>query len=177
MRGVVSLAAALSIPEYMADGQPFSSRNLIIFLTFSVILVTLVLQGLTLPPLIRLLGLSSHKGPDCEEHTARHLMISAALDYLDKAHSKALIHLPEEMAQMYDDLRSLHRTRLEGLLDQEDRYSDIQGYAAYKVVSHNLLKIERATALELRRAGRINDTVLRRLERELDLSETHISSL
>src|SRR5882724_7299604 len=58
MRGVIALAAAISLPEALADGQPFPQRDMIIFLTFSVILVTLVLQGLTLPPLIRALGLA-----------------------------------------------------------------------------------------------------------------------
>ncbi len=58
MRGVVSLAAAIALPATLANGAPFTQRNLIIFLTFIVILVTLVLQGLTLPPLIRALGLA-----------------------------------------------------------------------------------------------------------------------
>jgi CPA1 family monovalent cation:H+ antiporter len=62
MRGVVALAAAISLPEVLADGSPFPQRNLILFLTFSVILVTLVLQGLTLPPLIRALGLAGAVG-------------------------------------------------------------------------------------------------------------------
>src|SRR5437879_12241629 len=67
MRGVVALAAAISLPEKLADGSDFPHRNLIIFLTFSVILVTLVLQGLTLPPLIRLLGLAGLTGRSKEE--------------------------------------------------------------------------------------------------------------
>ena len=67
MRGVIALAAALSLPQQLADGRPFPQRNLIIFLTFSVILVTLVLQGLTLPTLIRALGLAGSAGPDHEK--------------------------------------------------------------------------------------------------------------
>ena len=58
MRGVLALAAAISLPQTLDDGSPFPERNVIIFLTFCVILVTLVLQGLTLPMLIRKLGLA-----------------------------------------------------------------------------------------------------------------------
>src|SRR5258707_8488083 len=82
MRGVVALAAAISLPEKLANGADFPQRNLIIFLTFSVILVTLVLQGLTLPPLIRALGLAGKSGRNREEDDARRQMIAAALAQL-----------------------------------------------------------------------------------------------
>ncbi|HET9696377.1 MAG TPA: Na+/H+ antiporter, partial [Terriglobales bacterium] len=78
MRGVISLAAALSLPQMIA-GRPFMQRNIIIFLAFSVILVTLVLQGLTLPPLIRALGLAGVGGTDEEEKEARQAILQAAL--------------------------------------------------------------------------------------------------
>ena len=80
MRGVVALAAALALPETLSDGSPFPQRNLIIFLTFCVILVTLVLQGLTLPPLIRKLGLAGQSMVAVEEHEARRVMVEAALN-------------------------------------------------------------------------------------------------
>ena len=67
MRGVLALAAAMSVPEVMENGQPFGPRNLIVFLAFCVILVTLVVQGLTLPALIRGLGLAGTAGTDAEE--------------------------------------------------------------------------------------------------------------
>ena len=84
MRGVIALAAALSLPEHLADGSPFPQRNLIIFLTFSVILVTLVLQGLTLPALIRALGLAGATGANCEETEARRIMAEAALETIEQ---------------------------------------------------------------------------------------------
>ena len=84
MRGVVALAAAMSLPEKLANGDPFPQRNLIIFLTFSVILVTLVLQGLTLPALIRWLGLAGFSGPNCEEREARRIMLQTALERLEQ---------------------------------------------------------------------------------------------
>src|SRR4029077_18233959 len=85
MRGVISLAAAIALPQTLANGAPFAQRDLIIFLTFSVILVTLVLQGLTLPPLVRALGLARAAGPSSEEREeedARRAVLEAALDYL-----------------------------------------------------------------------------------------------
>ena len=87
MRGVVPLAAAISLPQTLGNGTPFPRRNLIIFLTFSVILVTLVLQGLTLPPLIRMLGLAGASGP-YQEQQARRLVLEAALKYLENHRAK-----------------------------------------------------------------------------------------
>jgi CPA1 family monovalent cation:H+ antiporter len=75
MRGVISLAAAIALPQTLANGAPFVQRDLIIFLTFSVILVTLVLQGLTLPPLVRALGLAGASGRNCEEEEARRIIL------------------------------------------------------------------------------------------------------
>lgn len=86
MRGVVALAAAIALPTALANGRLFPQRNLIVFMTFSVILVTLVLQGLTLPPLIRALGLASDGNRDhAEEKEARRIITSAALAHLEES--------------------------------------------------------------------------------------------
>src|ERR1700677_3407558 len=82
MRGVLALAAAISVPEVLWNGQPFEARNLIVFLAFCVILVTLVLQGLTLPALIRGLGLSGRTGMEPEEREARRIVLKAAIRHL-----------------------------------------------------------------------------------------------
>ena len=108
MRGVVALAAAISLPEMLADGSPFPQRNLIVFLTFSVILVTLVLQGLTLPPLIRALGLGGSAGQQAEEQEARRAMIEAALEHLLRARAKNRA----EFAHVYDDIEKNYTARL-----------------------------------------------------------------
>src|ERR1700756_3044861 len=90
MRGVISLAAAIALPQTFADGTPFVQRNMIIFLPFSVILVTLVLQGLTLPPLIRALRLAGvESGSGAEEKEARRAILQAAVDHLEKSRSEA----------------------------------------------------------------------------------------
>ena len=115
MRGVVALAAAISLPEMLADGSDFPQRNLMIFLTFCVIFVTLVLQGLTLPPLIRALGLSGKQGQDPEETTARRAMIEAAIAYLDHAKEDCA---PGDVGVFEDMIRS-QRRRL-NTLDQNE---------------------------------------------------------
>lgn len=170
MRGVIALAAALSLPETLANGSPFPQRNLIIFLTFSVILVTLVLQGLTLPMLIRALGLAGASGPNCEETAARRIMAEAALHQLEKTSEEA----GPDFTALYDDLKEHYRQRLSSLPHEGENQdgSDPKAYAKFLALSLELLRVERDTAVQLRNQGRINDEVLRQLLHELDLSET-----
>ena len=167
MRGVVSLAAALALPAALANGSPFPQRDMIICLTFSVILVTLVLQGLTLPHLIRLLGLAGVAGPDCEELEARRIVIQAAVTHLEEAKSRD----SKESAEIYEDLTHHYRKRL-GSLRIDANPSELSDHEHYMALSLETLRVERETAIRLRNEGRINDTVLRRLERELDLTES-----
>jgi CPA1 family monovalent cation:H+ antiporter len=173
MRGVLALAAALSLPETLANGVPFPQRNLIVFLTFCVILVTLVLQGLTLPSLIRALGLSGASGHKQEEEQARRAMIEAALKQLKEVRAKD----GGEFASVYDEIEQRYKRRLENLLGQDDQGAPAnrQVYIRQLELVRNLLNMERQTALELRGTGRINDEVLRKIEHELDLTETRLS--
>jgi NhaP-type Na+/H+ or K+/H+ antiporter len=108
MRGVLALAAAMSLPEALANGEPFPQRNLIIFLTFCVIVVTLVLQGLTLPSLIRALGLASASAPNSEGQEARRIMLETALKYLEGQRTS---DDSRELAA-HDDLVMHYRRRL-----------------------------------------------------------------
>ncbi len=166
MRGVISLAAAIALPQTLANGAPFVQRDLIIFLTFSVILVTLVLQGLTLPPLVRALGLAGVAGRNCEEEEARRIILEAALGYLEKTRAEDGSN-PDEI---YDDLEQHYRHRLATLKgDANDAHTDHHGLTVK--LSRDVLRVERQTAVRLRNEGRINDELLRDLEHELDLSE------
>ena len=88
MRGVVSLAAAFALPIVLADRHPFPGRSYILFLTFCVILTTLVFQGLTLPILIRKLGVEDDGVIDGEERRARLQANEAAVDFIEKRRSK-----------------------------------------------------------------------------------------
>src|SRR5262249_29447095 len=89
MRGVVALAAADSLPLTLNDGTPFPQRSMILFLTFSLILVTVVVQGLSLPWMIKLLRLQTQDTGYCEEGQARHLMLQAAMDFLTERRNSA----------------------------------------------------------------------------------------
>jgi monovalent cation/hydrogen antiporter len=169
MRGVVSLAAALALPTLLRDGSPFPHRDLIICLTFCVILVTLVLQGLTLPPLIRWLGLATVEGPDCEELEARRIAAQAALDQLESAKLRDRA----ETAEIYDDLLNHYRHRL-ATLKVDANPQDVTASERHRVLFLEGIAVERTTAVRLRDEGRIGDTVLRRIERELDLDESRM---
>ena len=174
MRGVVSLAAAVALPATLADGAPFPHRDLIVFLTFCVIVVTLVLQGVTLPPLIRALGLAGAAGPNCEEREARRIAIQAAVSHLENAKGRDA----EESAGIYEDLARHYRQRLASLQpDVEGPENSAEDYDRYIELSLETLRIERQTAIQLRNEGRINDEVLRRIEHELDLSEARLAQV
>ena len=172
MRGVVSLAAALALPVVLSDGSAFPQRNLIVFLTFCVICVTLVLQGITLPPLIRALGLAGAAGPDCEEQEARRIVIEAAVSHLEDAKERD----SAEAAALYEDLTGHYRQRLAGLQYGDGNQGDKADHERHLDLSLEALRVERETAIRLRDEGRINDEVLRRIERELDLNESRIAA-
>ncbi len=173
MRGVIALAAALSLPHTLADGTPFPNRNLIVFLTFSVIVVTLVVQGLTLPPLIRLLRLQTPEGIGPEEMAARRAILETALRHVETIRERDA----ERFADVYDDVAQHYRTRLNTVSGEgaDEHGSSADHALRYEEVSRELLRLERDTAIALRNEGRISDEVLRRLLNELDLSETRIA--
>ncbi len=179
MRGVLALAAAISLPEKLNSGEAFPERNLIIFLTFCVIFVTLVLQGLSLPPLIRRLGLGGSTGGREEEETARREMISAALASLEKLRRE---NSPEQEGIL--DQLQLHYQRRLALLEEETNEPSSPANGAvtreqvrqHDVMAHQLREIERSVALRLRNENKIHDEVLRELERELDLLEARYSA-
>ena len=173
MRGVVALAAAISLPDVLADGSAFPQRNLIIFLTFSVILVTLVLQGLTLPPLIRALGLAGATDHNSEEEAARSMMVEAALTHLEEARKKDSV----EFASIYEDLAQHYKHRLAKLkgADNVEIGANPAAYGRHIALTREMLRAERQAAIKLRNEGRINDEVLRKVEHELDLNEKRLS--
>lgn len=170
MRGVVSLAAALALPVALANGAPFPRRNLIVFLTFCVIVVTLALQGITLPWVIRLLHLSGTAGPNCEESEARRIVTEAALGHLEESKARD----ENTYAELYDDLVSHYRKRLVTIACGDVEPAEDNRHGRFVELTLETLRVERDTAIRLRDEGRINDEVLRRLERELDLSEVRL---
>ncbi|HYL28339.1 MAG TPA: cation:proton antiporter, partial [Gemmatimonadales bacterium] len=166
MRGVVSLAAALALPLVAADGQPLLLREQIILLTFAVILVTLVLQGLSLGPLVRRLGLPEDRTLEHEEIHARDAAVRAALERLERLQEQE--HgVEEELA----DLRSHYEARARTIAERRADVpaSSSLAEAAFKRARYETLAAERRALIELRDRGAISDDVLLDLERELDL--------
>jgi monovalent cation/hydrogen antiporter len=170
MRGVVSLAATLALPALLTDASPFPQRNLIVFLTFCVICVTLVLQGVTLPALIRALGLAGLAGPKREEQEARRIVIEAAVSYLEDSKEKD----NEESVPLYEELTRHYHQRLASLQPADGNRQDVADRDRFLHLFSEALRVERETAIRLRDEGRINDGVLRRIERELDLTESRL---
>jgi len=171
MRGVLALAAAISVPETLPWGAPLESRNLIVFLAFCVILVTLVLQGLTLPALIRGLGLAGSTETETEEIEARRAVLASAIDYLaERRKSDA-----PGFEHVNDDLMHRYRHRLAALNSGKDEDGGGLGrdsYGRLRSIAEDALRAERRTLIALRDEGRISDDVLRTIERELDLAES-----
>jgi CPA1 family monovalent cation:H+ antiporter len=169
IRGADSLVIALALPLRTATGQAFPARSLIIFLTFAVILVTLVLQGLTLPFVIRLLGLRPDGGDSKEEASARLKSARAGLARLDELseHAWAPSHLVKDLRETYT-----HRThRLSGDKHGDHGDQDRKDAEAYRRLRLEMIAAERAEVIRLRDENAIGDDVLRRVQQDLDLEE------
>jgi len=171
MRGVVSLAAALALPLATASGAPFPWRDQIIVITFVMILVTLVLQGLTLSPLIRRLRLDDDTTLELEEAHARQEAGRAVLARLDD-----LARGPGAPHEDIQRIRTLYRQRVEraSSIDPGVGAESARARATFRRLRHETLSVERRALIELRDRGVISDDVLHRLEQELDIEAIRI---
>jgi len=172
IRGVVSLAAALSIP-LMADGMPFPDRGLLLLVTFAVILVTLVGQGFTLPWVIGLLGIAEHGKREADndkrrEIAARLASIDAALARLDSL--EGAVAAPETAAALRR--RTQDRRAYFVAACQDLATGDVSNAAA--MLQLQFVDAERASIADLYHGGKISDEARRRIERELDLEDSRI---
>jgi CPA1 family monovalent cation:H+ antiporter len=174
MRGAVSLAAALALPFTINGGAPFPERNLIQFITFAVILATLVGEGLTLPWLIRKLGvIEDGTEEEHEEVKARLVIAKAALGRVDELEG-------EEWTRdgTIERVRNLYRYRKRrfaaraGMIEDEDGIEE--GSLAYQRMMHEIYAVQRRELVRLRNERRISADVMRRVEREIDLEEQRL---
>ena len=174
MRGAVTLAAALALPLETDLGAPLPGRELVIFLAYCVVLFTLVVQGLTLPALIRRLGVVDDGAEeDAEEHAARIAAAEAALAALDGLATEEWTRedTVERMRRLYSYRRRRFAT-LRGDLEDEDGIVDRS--LAYQRLMHEVIEAQRAALLQLRNDRMISGEVMRRIERDLDLEETRL---
>ena len=172
MRGVISLAAALALPLNTASGAPFPGRDLILFLTFCVILATLVVQGFSLPLLIRALGLEDDGSQDREEIKGRVEVANAALARIDELAREDWVR--EDTAERMRGLYNYRRSRFVARFDGADDDGLEERSAAYQRLMRDLLRAQRDTLIQLRNEGRIGDEVMHRIERDLDLEESRL---
>jgi hypothetical protein len=172
MRGIVTLAAALALPVTTASGAPFPFRAEIILISFSVILATLVLQGLSLTPVIRRLHLDEDRGLlEREEMLAREQAASAALGRLDglAGEDGVRVEYVERLRVHYS--RQLERFAGSGPVDADCL---LEAGEQFRRLRYETLTAERLTLIQLRNDGTISDEVLHRLEHELDIEALRV---
>jgi CPA1 family monovalent cation:H+ antiporter len=171
MRGGVSLAAALAIPVETAAG-PFPFRDLLIYLTFVVLLVTLVGQGGTLPWLIRVLHIKDDGAAASEERLALRATALAGLERLERL-------LAEH--KYPPDILELHRRRLEARAEDFSAERDVSSAprksALFRQAQRELIDAQQSKLIALRNEGTIDNTVLRRLLRIFDLETVELQVL
>lgn len=177
MRGVVSMAAALALPYTINEIQPFPNRNMIVFLTFSVVIFTLVVQGLTLGTIIKWMKLPKYSILD-DEHKTRIMLTSASIESIEENFSFNQVS-DEVLAQ----IKSKYEIRYNKLFksdlpnspmaETQNRAEEI--FNQYVTTEKKLITLERTLIKQARKEGNISNEVLQKIERELDLEESQLS--
>ncbi|MFF4246402.1 Na+/H+ antiporter [Streptomyces sp. NPDC001822] len=173
MRGVVSLAIVFSIPLLTPDGEKFPARSLVLFLTFTTVIGTLVLQGLSLPLLVRVLRLPGRdtRGETLAEAQAQSEASTAADSRLDALLTDPANELPDPLTQR---LRAVMERRRNAVWERLGRPNPVTGESAddtYRRLAREMIDAERAVFVRLRDERRIDDEMMRALLRRLDLEE------
>jgi CPA1 family monovalent cation:H+ antiporter len=164
MRGVLSLAAAVSLPYTLPQ------RSMIIYLAFCLIFATLVIQGLTMPSLIRLLGLSGAQSSRKEEQEARRVLLREAVAHLSRRRAKK-----KDQSAMFSEFIAMYQRRLDSLPpESEEEPIGSVGYPDRKAAMMEVLQVQREALIRLRDDGQISEEVQRVLQYELDLTESRI---
>jgi CPA1 family monovalent cation:H+ antiporter len=172
MRGAVSLAAALAIPLTTDAGRAFPERDLIIFLTFCVILGTLVVQGLTLPAVIRAFHLEPDHLAEEEDARARIAAADAAIARLDELLGEDWVR--DDTAERLRGLYGFRKNRFASRFEDSDDGGIEQQSQAYQRLRRELLDAERDAVVDMRRRGEISGDVERGLLRDLDLEDARL---
>jgi monovalent cation/hydrogen antiporter len=168
MRGVVSLAAALALPLTVGENVPFPNRDLIIFLTFAVIFATLVLQGMTLPILVRKLGIKADVGGKVDEDNARYSIASSVIEHIEENYALGLSD--SVLAQ----IKSKYEIRIQRLRKDAANNLTEEQIQEFHRIQRELIKQERAYLDSMYKSRKINDEALRKIEYELDLEEARL---
>jgi CPA1 family monovalent cation:H+ antiporter len=174
MRGVVSMAAALALPFALPDGTPFPHRNLIIFLSFSVILATLVALGLSLPWVIKKLKIKPYTLM-AEEYLVRNMVVRAAISHIEENLGTAADELLHNIKSKYEvKYNRLQRTELPANYFGKGKTLPGSVFNEFSKMQIDLISVERKEIELLHRNGNASEEILRKIERELDLEESRL---
>jgi monovalent cation/hydrogen antiporter len=168
MRGVVSLAAALALPLTI-NGKDFPNRDIVLFITFCVIFATLVLQGLTIPKLIKWLGIKPDRLEEKQEHEARMRIASSVIEHIEENYALSLSD------SVLSQIKSKYELRIEKMRQESSRKMTDEQIQEFHRIQSELIAAERQFVLGLRHTQTIGDEVHRKLEYELDLEEERLS--
>ncbi len=169
MRGVLSLAAAFSVPYSLANGASYGQRSMIVYLTFCLIVTSLVLQGLTMPSLIRLMAIDSTNEEEREERHARRRLVEDVLRYMNRRRVRERFD-----AAVVTEMLSLYERRLRALPIEELKCDEEGSRMQRDALLLEILQIERQSLIQLRNEAVISDDVVRTIQRDLDLLESHV---
>lgn len=175
IRGVVSLAAALAIPLTLPGGEAFPHRDLILFVAFGVIFVTLVGLGLTLPFVVRMLGLADHGRSEDTEEREREIAARRTLIGFGRQHLDSMIANRNLTQSLADFLEARHNTR-ELALPEAPKQGQLTPSTMGAPLVREIIAAERKCLHELLRRGEITDETRRRIERDLDLEEAVVDN-
>jgi CPA1 family monovalent cation:H+ antiporter len=168
MRGAITLAIALSLPELL-HGEPFAQRSTLIFLAAVIVVATLIGQGLTLAPLLRALGMAQSDLHRRTEARARARVTEAGLARLDELAEDG--EVDEDTASLYRQLFEMRLDRVRALLDDTGDGAAADAAASHRDFRAELLRAERDKLAELYAKGKITDDIRRSISRTLDLQE------
>ena len=174
MRGVVSMAAALALPLTLSDNTPFPHRNLIIYLTFCVIVSTLVLLGFTLPWIIKKLKLPKYSMA-AEEYEVRNYVATETITHIEENLSLIQDTLLNNIKSKYEvKYNRLQKTDLPANYFGNGQTLGGNVFNEYTQLQIDMIAVERKTVERLHREGKASDEILRKIEKELDLEETRL---
>ncbi|MDP9043115.1 MAG: Na+/H+ antiporter [Bacteroidota bacterium] len=174
MRGVVSMAAALSIPFVLPGGAPFPHRNLIIYITFCVILTTLILLGFSLPWVIKKLKIEPYSIA-AEEYEIRTQVVNNTIQHIEENLSLLNTELLNNIKTKYEiKYKRLQRTDLPADYFGGKATGVANIFNEYSKIQIDLIAVERKTLKQLHRQGEASEEIIRKIEKELDLEETRL---
>jgi len=174
MRGVVSMAAALALPLVLPDKSVFPQRNLIIYLTFCVVLTTLVLLGVTLPWVIRKMKVKPHSIA-AEEYEVRTQVVSSTISHIEENLSLINGEMLNNIKNKYEiKYNRLQKTDLPAGYFGDAENPNTNVFNQFSQLQIDLIKVERTTLEMLHRQGKVAEEIQRKIERELDLEETRL---